>query len=88
MGWERERYTWDAGAGTVTIDTLDSNLWGTGSGWQYRLTAADGGTDVHVTLKRAGKGLRGKLIGALIPVAGARVLGKQFRSVLKKAEAG
>ena len=64
MGWERERYTWDAGAGTVTIDTLDSNLWGPGSGWQYRLTAADGGTDVHVTLKRAGKGLRGKLIGA------------------------
>jgi hypothetical protein len=87
MGWERERYSWDAAAGTVTIDTLDSNLWASGSGWRYRLTPADGGTDVHVRLTRVGKGLRGRLVGALIPVAGSRVLAKQFRSVLAKAEA-
>jgi len=87
MGWERERYSWDAAAGVITIDTLDSNLWGPGSGWRYRLTEADGGTDVHVTLNRAGKGLRGKLVGALIPVAGPRVLAKQFRAVLGRAEA-
>ncbi len=36
MGWEREKYSWDATAGTVTIDTVDSNLWGPGSGWRYR----------------------------------------------------
>jgi hypothetical protein len=88
MGWERERYSWDAAAGTVTIDTLDSNLWGPGSGWRYQLTPADGGTDVDVTLTRAPKGLRGRLVGALIPIAGARVLGRQFQSVLRKAEAG
>jgi hypothetical protein len=87
MGWERERYAWDAAAGTVTIDTLDSNLWGPGSGWRYRLTPADGGTNVQVSLTREGKGVRGKLIGALIPVAGARTLGKQFGSVFRKAEA-
>jgi hypothetical protein len=86
MGWEREKYSWDAAAGTVTIDTLDSNLWGPGSGWRYALTEADGGTDVRVSLTRVGKGVRGKLVGALIPVAGARVLGKQFGSVLRKAE--
>jgi hypothetical protein len=86
MGWERERYSWDTAAGTVTIDTLDSNLWATGSGWRYQLTAADGGTDVRVELNRVGKGVRGKLVGALIPVAGSRVLAKQFRSVLGKAE--
>ena len=28
MGWERERYSWDAASGIVTIDTLESNLWG------------------------------------------------------------
>ncbi|MBV9830809.1 MAG: hypothetical protein JOZ82_04380, partial [Marmoricola sp.] len=44
MGWERERYSWDAAAGSVTIETLDSNLWGTGSGWRYELAPADGGT--------------------------------------------
>jgi hypothetical protein len=88
MGWERERYAWDTEAGTVTIDTLDSNLWGPGSGWTYRLSGVDGGTDVHVTLRREAKGLRGRLLGALIPVAGSRVLGKQFRSVLRNAESG
>ena len=87
MGWERERYTWDAAAGTVTIDTLESNLWGPGSGWRYQVGPADGGTDVLVTLTRVGKGFRGKLVGALIPIAGARTLGKQFQAVLRRAEA-
>jgi hypothetical protein len=86
MGWERERYSWDAAAGTVTIETLDSNLWALGSGWRYQLTAADGGTDVNVTLNRVGKSLKGKLVGAVIPVAGPRVLAKQVRSVLSRAE--
>jgi hypothetical protein len=30
--------------------------------------------------------LKGRLIGALIPIAGSRALGKQFQSVLRKAE--
>jgi hypothetical protein len=87
MGWERERYSWDAAAGTVTIDTLESNLWAPGSGWRYELTPASSGTDVHVTLTRVPGSIRGRLIGALIPIAGARALGKQFRSVLRGAEA-
>ena len=86
LAWERERYSWDATTGSVTIDTLESNLWGPGSGWRYQLTAADGGTDVQVILTRVGRSLRGKLVGALIPMAGARTLGKQFQSVLRKAE--
>ena len=86
MGWERERYSWDAAAGTVTIDTVDSNLWAPGSGWRYELTPAAGGTDVQVMLTRVPKTLRGRLIGAFIPIAGARTLGKQFRSVLREAE--
>ena len=86
MGWERERYAWDAAAGTVAIDTLDSNLWGPGSSWRYELTSAAGGTDVQVTLTRVPKSIRGRLIGALIPIVGARTLGRQFQSVLRKAE--
>jgi hypothetical protein len=86
QGWERERYAWDTAAGTLTIETLDSNLWGPGSGWRYQLMPAADGTDVHVTLNRAGKSLAGKLVGALIPIAGARTLGNQLRSVLQKAE--
>jgi hypothetical protein len=86
MGWERERYRWDAAAGTITIDTLDSNLWGPGSGWRYVLTPAGDGTDVHVTLNRVAKSIAGRVLGALIPVVGARTLGKQLQSVFRKAE--
>jgi len=88
MGWERERYEWNAAAGTVTIETLDSNLWAQGSGWRYQLTPQGDGTDVQVTLDRVARSLPGRLVAVLIPIAGARTLGKQFRSVLRKAESG
>jgi hypothetical protein len=86
LAWERERYSWDATAGTVTIDTLDSNLWGPGSGWRYELVPAAGGTDLHVSLTRVPGSFTGKFVAALIPILGARTLGKQFRSVLRRAE--
>ena len=86
MGWERERYSWDAAAGTVTIDTLDSNLWGSGSSWHYQLAPTADGTDVHVTLNRVPSSWRGRIVGALIPLVGARALGRQFQSLLRKAE--
>jgi hypothetical protein len=88
MAWERERYSWDTSTGRVVIETLESNLWGPGSGWLYQLTPAAEGTDVKVTLTRVPSSLRGRLIGALIPIAGSRALGRQLRSVLRKAESG
>ena len=86
MGWERGRYSWDVASGTITIETLDSNLWGPGSGWRYVLTPAAGGAEVQVTLTRVPRTLLGRLIGALIPIVGARTLGQQLRSVLRKVE--
>jgi hypothetical protein len=86
MGWERERYSWDATAGTIAIDTLDSNLWGPGSGWRYEITPAAGGADLQVTLTRVPNSFRGRLVGALIPIVGAWTLKRQFQSVLRKAE--
>lgn len=86
MGWERERYTWDATAGTVAIDTLESNLWGPGSSWRYELLPAGTGTDLRVTLNREARSLKGRIVAALIPLVGARTLGKQFESVLRRAE--
>ena len=87
MGWERERYSWDTAAGTVRIDTLDSNLWGPGSSWHYAITQAGDGSDLQVTLNRKPSSLKGKLVAGLIPLVGARLLGKQFQSMLRKAEA-
>ncbi|GAA2167826.1 SRPBCC family protein [Pedococcus bigeumensis] len=86
MGWERERYSWDAAAGTVTIDTLESNLWAPGSGWRYELLPAADGTDLRVTLTRKPSSFKGRLVAGLIPLVGARTLARQFETVLRRAE--
>ena len=87
MGWERERYAWDPDSGVVTVDTLDSNLWGPGSGWRYELTPAGTGTNLHVTAERVPLVFRGRFVAALLPLLGARFLGRQLESVLRHAEA-
>ena len=86
MAWERERYEWNATAGTVTIDTLDSNIWAKGSGWRYEIAPAAEGSDLRVSLTRVPSSFKGRLISALIPIAGASALRKQFQTVLRRAE--
>ena len=81
--WERERYTWDAGAQTVAIETLDSNTWGPGSRWDYRLTAGPaGGTTINVAVVRNGKGWKGRLIGIALSIAGPSMLRSQMQRAL------
>jgi hypothetical protein len=83
--WERERYTWDVASGTVAIETLESNTWGPGSRWDYRLTSASGGgSTIEVTVTRNGKGWTGRLIGVGLSVAGARMLGSQMKQALNR----
>jgi hypothetical protein len=84
--WEREKYTWDASAGRVTAETIDSNTWGPGSRWDYTLTAnAQGGTAIDVTLTRHGKGWKGRLIEVGLAAAGARMLRSQMEQVLARS---
>jgi len=86
--WERERYSWDAAAHTVSIETLDSNTWGPGSRWEYRLTPSlSGGTRIEVTVVRNGKGLKGGLIGAGLTIAGTGMLRAQMEQALSRAAA-
>ena len=87
LGWERERYSWDDALGTVTVDTLDSNLWGPGSGWRYELAPVADGTDLHVTVTRLPNSIRGRLIAVLLSLGGSRTLRKQLESVMRMAEA-
>jgi hypothetical protein len=84
--WERERYTWDAAAGTVAVETIDSNTWGPGSRWDYKLApGAQGGTEIEVTVERHGKGLKGRLIGAGLVVAGRGMLRSQMEQALARS---
>jgi hypothetical protein len=61
LGWERERYSWDSQADTITIDTLDSNLWGPGSGWRYELEPATSGTGCEGHLDPHGQVIPGQV---------------------------
>lgn len=81
--WERLRYDWDAAAGTVTAVTTDSNIWAAGSRWEYRLTQVGEGSQVDIRLTRNGKGLRGRLIGALLRVIGPRFVTSSLAGALK-----
>ena len=39
-----------------------------------------------MTLDRKPNSLKGRIVAALIPVVGARTLGRQFETVLRRAE--
>jgi len=84
--WEREKYTWDATSGSVAVETIDSNTWGPGSRWDYRLSpTAQGGTSIDVTVERHGKGLKGKLIELGLVVAGTGMLRSQMEQALARS---
>jgi hypothetical protein len=84
--WEREKYTWDAAAGTVAVETMDSNTWGLGSRWDYKLTpAAHAGTMIDVTVERRGKGWKGRLIELGLMAAGAGMLRSQMEQALARS---
>ncbi len=83
LGWERERYDWDAQAGTISAVTTDSNLWGPGSRWDYRLVPHDGGTIVRIRLERHARNLAGHLVAALLPLAGKRYVSAGFAHALQ-----
>jgi hypothetical protein len=84
--WEHEKYTWDATAGTVAVETIDSNTWGPGSRWDYKLTpGAQGGTEVDVTVERHGKGFKGRLIEVGLMAAGTGMLRSQMEQALTRS---
>jgi hypothetical protein len=74
IAWERERYTWDATALTVSAVTLNSNLWAPGSGWNYTIMPAGAGSRIEVTAVRNGYGIKGKLVGLALSLFGKRVI--------------
>ena len=86
LAWERSRYDWDEVAGLVTVKTLESDSWGAGSRWEYRLHAqAGGGTQLDVTVVRNPKTLRGRLIAYGLPLLGRRVLKRDLERVLRQS---
>ncbi len=69
LAWERNRYDWNAGAGEVTVRTLEADAWAPGSRWQYKLLSTPtGGTRIEVTAVRTPRTVRGRLLAVGLPL--------------------
>ena len=85
--WERLRYDWSNPL-DILLTTTDSNAWGRASGHRYTLTSGpDGRTSVHMVMQRQGIHLKGRLLGALLPVVGRSFVRKGLVSALRATEA-
>jgi hypothetical protein len=86
--WEHLRYDWSE-PGTVKAVAIDSNIFKPGSTWELSAIPADGGSRVEVTMVRHFKGLKGRLVGAvMIPTGLAkRTTAKHLRHFLAQVEA-
>ena len=89
FAWERARYEWDPAGDSVEATTTDSNLWGPGSGWKFRVAATDHGTVLEVTAIRVAKNLKGTLVLALLRPFGRKLTANTFsRALLAYRRAG
>lgn len=68
--WASERYDWSV-PGVVTGIVQESNVFQPGGIWEIRVQpVAAGGSRIELTRDRRGKGLKGKIIEAMLSVAG------------------
>ena len=71
----------------MTVTTLDSNVWSAGDGYDYRLTpTAAGGTAISVDVVHHAQSLKGRLVGLVRSLNGARMLREDMRRVLEPLE--
>jgi hypothetical protein len=85
--WQRLRYDWSA-PGVVTLDVLDSNAFGAGSQWTYRLEPdGSGGTLVDLTIVRVPTTTRGRVLDVVLGLTGGRYFARDLRRSVRRIEA-
>jgi hypothetical protein len=84
--WQRYRYDWSM-PDLVRLDVLDSNAFGPGSAWEYRLTGEPAGTRVDLFINRVPSTLRGRVLDALLLVAGRFFFARDLRRTIARIEA-
>jgi hypothetical protein len=85
--WARERYDWSE-AGVVRATIVDSNVFRPGGTWELRVNEADGRTRIRVRSRRQARGLRGRILGTMLAVAGPAILAANFRLTLDVLASG
>ena len=80
--WAREAYDWSE-PGVVCATVQDSNVFRPGGRWQLRVTPRpDGGCRIDVLNHRQARRFKGRLVGTMLTLMGAKVLSKQLRQTL------
>jgi hypothetical protein len=83
--WAHERYDWST-PGVVRAEVADSNVFATGSSWELRVRPADGGSTVEWVSVRHPRGMRGRILTAMLALAGRRKLGAALDETLRRLE--
>ena len=85
--WQRLRYDWSV-PGVVTLDVVDSNAFGRGSRWTYRLDPdGRGGTDIDLTIVRVPTTAKGRVMDALLSLGGGPLFfARDLRRSVKRLE--
>ncbi|OLB79369.1 MAG: hypothetical protein AUI14_10445 [Actinobacteria bacterium 13_2_20CM_2_71_6] len=85
--WQRYRYDWST-PGEVRLDVLDSNAFGKGSYWRYRVTPdGTGGSAIDLFIHRQPNSLKGRFVDVALLLLGKRIFGKDLRDTVRKIEA-
>jgi hypothetical protein len=85
--WQRSRYDWST-PGEVRLEVLDSNAFGKGSYWEYRLTPdGPGTTRVALHIHRQPTSLKGRFVDLALRVIGNRFFTRDLRATIAKIEA-
>jgi hypothetical protein len=84
--WQRYRYDWSV-PGVVRLDVLDSNAFGKGSFWEYRLASdTEGGTRIDLTIHRVPTTAKGKLFDPFLRLVGKAYFGRDLRRTIRQLE--
>ncbi len=84
--WARERYDWST-PGSVRATVLDSNVFRSGGTWELQASTTDGRTKVAIRSRRQAFGARGRLLGALLTIAGRSILSGNLQRTVRVLEA-
>jgi hypothetical protein len=84
--WQRVRYDWSE-PGVVILDVLDSNAFGRGSRWTYRVEPdGAGGTDIDLRIVRVPNSARGWLLDVLLTLGGSSFFSRDLRRTVRRLE--
>ena len=85
FSWSREHYDWSE-PGRVVLRQVDSNMASPGGTIEYRVTSTASGCRIQCVRQRSFIGLRGHVLGSIMVLFGPRILSRQLRKGLERAQ--